>query len=81
MFHHNNTRIRIYFKSLICLYADVYLGTCFNCGEVGHKQNECPKPRRATNLVEISTEGEEAKDAGGAPEAALSSFDQEGGCD
>ena len=26
-------------------------------------------------------EDEEAEDAGGAPEAALSSFDQEGGCD
>jgi len=31
-------------------------GACWNCGERGHHQNECPKERGSTNVVELYLE-------------------------
>ena len=26
---------------------------CYNCQEVGHKSNECPKPKKRTMIAEV----------------------------
>ena len=33
---------------------------CYNCPEMGHKSNECPKPKKRTMIVEAEDEDEEA---------------------
>src|SRR5574338_70000 len=34
---------------------------CYNCQEVGHKSNECPKPKKRTMIVEVEDEDAEAE--------------------
>ena len=38
---------------------------CYNCQEVGHKSNECPKPKKRTMIAEV--EGEDVGEGYSSP--------------